>query len=148
MIARNLRLTLACILSLASGAGFAIEFRSVAEPAILYDTPSDKGRKLAIILAGTPVEVVVPLDKWVKVRDPAGILSWIEFRALAERRTLLVTAARTTVRQQADESSPPAFTTIKDAVLEFVEPPVNGWIKVRHPDGASGYLRVTEVWGL
>ncbi|MDO9598257.1 MAG: SH3 domain-containing protein [Azoarcus sp.] len=148
MITRHLRLAIAVALSLASSAGLAIEFRSVATPAILYDTPSDKGRKLSIILAGTPVEVVVALDKWVKVRDPAGALSWIDRQLLAERRTLLVTVAQTPVRQQADESSSPVFTTVKDAVLDFAEPPENGWVKVRHRDGASGYLRVNEVWGL
>lgn len=145
MISRKLALALA--LSLASSAGFAIEFRSVAQPAILYDTPSDKGRKLAIILAGTPVEVVVALDKWIKVRDPDGALTWIERRALAERRTVLVTVARTNVRQQAEETSPAVFATVKNAVLDIAEAPANGWVKVRHRDGASGYLRINEVWG-
>ncbi|WP_232516411.1 SH3 domain-containing protein [Thauera sinica] len=27
-------------------------------------------------------------------------------------------------------------------------PPAEGWAKVRHTDGASGYVRVNEVWGL
>lgn len=141
-------LTLALLLSLASSTAFAIEFRSVAEPAVLYDTPSDKGKKLSIILAGTPVEVVVALDKWVKVRDPGGALSWIDRRALAEQRTVLVTVAQTSVRQEAGDSAPAVFTTVKDAVLNLAEPPANGWVKVRHPDGATGYLRINEVWGL
>lgn len=144
----RLLLTLTLLLSLASSTAFAIEFRSVAEPAVLYDTPSDKGKKLSIILAGTPVEVVVALDKWVKVRDPGGALSWIDRRALAEQRTVLVTVAQTAVRQQAGDSAPAVFTTVKDAVLNLAEPPANGWVKVRHPDGATGYLRINEVWGL
>lgn len=144
----RLLLTLTLLLSLASSTAFAIEFRSVAEPAILYDTPSDKGKKLSIILPGTPVEVVVALDKWVKVRDPAGALTWIDRRALSEQRTLLVTVAQTSVRQHAEDTAPAVFTTVKDAVVNLAEPPANGWVKVRHADGATGYLRINEVWGL
>jgi len=148
MRSHSLKLALVLALTLASTASFAIEFRSVAAPSILYDTPSEKGRKLAIILAGTPVELVVSLDKWVKVRDPAGGLSWIDRRALADKRTVIVKVAQTSVRQLADDTSPAAFITVKDAVLELAEGPVAGWIKVRHADGASGYLHVNEVWGL
>lgn len=148
MRTRHLLCGLALLLSMASTTASAIEFRSIAEPAILYDTPSDKGKKLSIILTGTPVEVVVALDKWVKVRDPSGALSWIDRRALLEQRTLLVTVAQTSVRQQAAESAPAAFTTVKDGILNLAEPPANGWVKVRHADGATGYLRINEVWGL
>lgn len=143
-----LKLGAALVLAAVSTASFAIDFRSVLTPSIVYDTPSDKGKKLAIVLAGTPVEMVVTLDKWVKVRDPSGSLSWIDRRALADKRTVLVTVAQATVRQTANDNAPAAFTTVKDAVLELVEPAAAGWIKVRHADGASGYLRVNEVWGL
>ncbi|MBR0566345.1 hypothetical protein J5J83_09485 [Azoarcus sp. L1K30] len=148
MRTRYLKLWAALALAAVSTASFAIDFRSVSTPSIVYDTPSDKGRKLAIVLAGTPVEMVVTLDKWVKVRDPSGSLSWIDRRALADKRTVLVTVAQATVRQTANDNAPAVFTTVKDAVLEFVESAAAGWIKVRHADGASGYLRVNEVWGL
>lgn len=148
MTSRSLRVALVLAVSLACGTAFAIEFRSVSEAAILYDTPSEKGRKLSIIRAGTPVEIVVDLDKWVKVRDPAGALTWIDRRVLAEKRTVLVTAEQATVRQQATESAPPAFTAVRDVVLEVSGSPADGWIGVRHADGASGYLRTSEVWGL
>lgn len=143
-----LKLGAALALAVVSTASLAIDFRSVASPSILYDTPSDKGRKVAILLAGTPVETVVSLDKWVKVRDPAGSLSWIERRALVDKRTVLVSVPQATVRKTSSDAAPAVFTSVKDAVLELAEPPALGWIKVRHADGASGYLRVNEVWGL
>ncbi|ANQ85980.1 SH3 domain-containing protein [Azoarcus olearius] len=148
MLTSSLRLALSIALAGACGAAHAIEYRSVAEPAILYDTPSDKGHKLYVIGAGTPVEVVVSLDKWVKVRDPGGALTWIERRALAERRTVIVTAARAAVRQQPAGDAPVVFEAAKDVVLEHAAAPADGWVRVRHPDGASGFVRVTEVWGL
>lgn len=148
MKSRTLGLIAALALTLVSGVASAIEFRSVTEPSILYDTPSDKGRKLSIILTGTPVEVVVELDKWLKVRDPAGALSWIDRRAVSTERTVLVTSASATVRQQASDTSPAVFTTVRDAVLQLNGSAENGWVRIRHADGTQGFLRVSEVWGL
>ena len=89
---------------LAGAPSHALEYRSVATPAILYDAPSDQGRKLYIIAKQTPVEVVVSLEKWVKVRDMGGGLTWIERSRLSEHRTLQVSAARATVRQKPEEA--------------------------------------------
>ncbi len=141
------RLGLALLLACAAPSALAIEFRSVAEPAILYDVPSDKGKRLYIIAPGTPVEVVVTLDKWIKVREPGTAIAWIERRALAARRTVQVTAARTTIRQRPAESATPVFEAGRNVVLELAEPPADGWVKVRH-DGATGYARAGDVWGL
>lgn len=142
-------LLLAVLAGLAAAApALALEYRSVAAPAILYDAPSDQGRKLFVIAKQTPVEVVVSLDKWVKVRDMGGGLTWIERSRLSDHRTLQVSAARATVRQKPEEAAPPVFEANRDVVLDLAEPPAAGWVKVRHRDGASGYVRVTDVWGL
>ncbi len=126
----------------------AIEYRSVGQPSIMYDAPSEKGKRLFIVAAGTPLEVVVTLDKWVKVRDAAGALNWVERRALSDKRTVQVTVPRASVRQNPADDAPVAFEAAKDVVLEFVAQSGNGWIQVRHKDGTSGYLRVTEAWGV
>jgi len=36
----------------------------------------------------------------------------------------------------------------KWVAVEFVESASPGWAKVRHRDGATGYIRSTQVWGL
>src|SRR6266404_5188666 len=46
-------------LLLCSGAAVALEYRSVAEAAILYDAPSAKAQKLFVLSRDYPVEVVV-----------------------------------------------------------------------------------------
>lgn len=132
----------------AAAPAFALEYRSVAAPSILYDAPSEQGKRLYVVARQTPVEVVVSLDKWVKVRDMGGGLSWIERGRLSEQRTLQVSAARATVRQKPEESAPAVFEAARDVILELAEPPAAGWVKVRHRDGLTGYVRVTEVWGL
>ena len=143
------RVVAAFILSIAATAALAIDYRSIEVPAaILYDSPSQKGKKLYLIKAQTPVEAVVRLEGWVKVRDAEGTLAWIEARNLGERRTLVVTAPRAEIRE-ADKAEAPVVTTLdKWVVVDFVEPASPGWAKVRHRDGATGYMRSTQVWGL
>ena len=143
------RAVAAFILSSAATAALAIDYRSIEVPAaILYDSPSQKGKKLYLIKAQTPVEAVVRLEGWVKVRDAEGTLAWIEARNLGERRTLVVTAPRAEIRE-ADRAEASVVTTLdKWVVVDFVEPASPGWTKVRHRDGATGYVRSTQVWGL
>lgn len=148
-----LRRALGILVVLAAGAAAgpagAIEYRSVAaEAAILYDAPSTQARKLFILSRHYPVEVIVSLDKWLKVRDASGSLAWVERSKLSERRMVLVTAPRAEVRQAPAATAPVVFVAEKDVVLELIEPPGSGWARVRHRDGESGYVEIGRLWGV
>lgn len=125
----------------------AAEFRSVAEPAVLYDAPSTAAKPLYVLSRQYPVEVIVNLEAWVKVRDHTGALAWIEKRALAERRTLLVTAPSAEVRRRPEPEAPLAFEAAQNVVLELIAIVPGGWLRVRHADGADGFVRFNQVWG-
>lgn len=143
------RTLLALSLLGAAGATLAIDYRSVVVPAaILYDAPSQQGKKLYLIKAQTPVEVVVRLEGWFKVRDAEGTLAWIESRSLGERRMLVVTVPRAEIRQSDKPEAPLVAELDKWVAIEFVESASPGWAKVRHSDGVTGYIRSTQVWGL
>ena len=139
---------LALLLLLASGAAMALDYRSVAEATALYDAPSQKAKPLFAIAAGTPVEAVVLLDAWAKVRDSKGDLAWIERRMLSERRMLQVRGERAQIRARAEDAAPLKFEAETDVVLEVLEQPGNGWAKVRHRDGQEGFVKLAQVWGL
>lgn len=149
---RPLRICLAALATTALAAAtpaLGLDYRSVSEAAVMYDAPSAKAKPLFIAARYTPVEVVVALDGWLKVRDATGTpLLWVERRLLAEQRTVVVTAARAQIRAQADEASAVVFEAEKDVVMELVEPAPAGWAKVRHRDGQGGYVRTAQVWGL
>ena len=51
----------------------AFDYLTVAEAAPMYDAPSAKSRPVFVILAGTPVEQVVSIEGWFKVRDSRGL---------------------------------------------------------------------------
>lgn len=126
----------------------ALEFRSVTEPAaILYDAPSVKAQKLFVLSQGYPVEVVVRLEGWTKVRDDAGDFAWIENNHLSERRTVMVKVTSAEARQAANENSPVVFTAEKSVFLELVDMAA-GWAKVRHNGGVTGFIKVSQLWGL
>jgi SH3-like domain-containing protein len=139
----------ALLLALGAVSAHAIEYRSVAvDAAILYDAPSAQARKLFLLSRYYPVEVIVTLEKWMKVRDASGALAWVEIRNLSEKRTVLINAAMADVRQSPNAAAPLAFQVQRDVALELIEFSGGGWIKVRHRDGQSGYLEVSKVWGL
>ena len=77
----------------------ALEFRSVgAKAAILYDAPSAKANRLYVLGKGYPVELLVTLEGWYKVRDATGELAWIEAKDLSPARMVMVKVARADVR--------------------------------------------------
>lgn len=132
----------------AAGAAHALEFKSVgAAPALLYDAPSAKGRKVFIAPRGMPVEVVLTYGAWSKVRDAAGDLAWVESKLLTPKRNVVVNAASARVRETAADSAHVVFTADKGVLLELVDAASAGWVKVRHRDGQGGFVRAAEIWG-
>jgi SH3-like domain-containing protein len=130
--------------------GLALDFKSVAAPrAILYDAPSQSATKLYILGQFYPVEVIVNLGAWLKVRDAQGGIHWVESKMLSTLRTVLVTAQQADIRQEADANTNLVATVEQDVALEVVDlKPVNGWLKVKHIQGVTGFIPLTSVWGL
>ena len=138
-----------CVMALLlSTAAAAIDYKSVGMvPAVMYDAPGLKARKIYIAPPGMPLEVVLVNGDWSRVRDASGELSWVESRQLNDQRTLIVEVPLATVRASASDNAAPVFTAAQGVVLTLAEPIASSWIKVRHRDGESGYLKAAEVWG-
>ena len=136
-------------LLLAAVSAQAFDFKSVGNaPAILYDAPSTGGQKLFVAPRGMPLEVVLSYGEWDKVRDASGEMAWTEAKGLSARRNLVARVANLKVRASPDETSSPVLLLDKGVLLEMMEQPGSGWIKVRHKDGQVGYVKTSEVWGL
>ena len=135
--------------AICGGAAGAAEFGSVGTPgAILYDAPSDGARKVAVAPRGMPVELLSLLDRWVKVRDLTGQVLWIARGDVARERTVIASMTAT-VRAAPEESAELVLRAERGVVFQLLDPaPVSGWVRVRHQDGSSGFVRVREVWGL
>jgi SH3-like domain-containing protein len=145
---RPIRLPLLLAASALAAGAQAADYRSVQDSAaVLYDAPSRQATPLFVVSRNYPLEVIVNLEAWVKVRDHAGALTWIEKKALSDRRTVLVTAPAAEARQRAEDAAPAVFSAAQNVTLELLEVAPNGWLRVRHSDGASGFVRATSVWG-
>ncbi len=134
---------------LVSNTASALEFKAVgANPTILYDTPSAKGKKLFVAPRGMPVEIVLNYGEWTKVRDASGGLAWLEAKSLVAKRNVIVQVASAKVRATADDAAFIQFTADKGVLLELQsEAAANGWLKVKHRDGQVGFVKAVEVWG-
>lgn len=148
----DMKLSVASALSLTfiamAGAARAVDYASVADSsAILYDAPSIKAKKMFVVSRYWPMELVVSLDAWVKVRDSSGSLTWIERRALGSQRFVLVTATLAVVRQAPEENAAVVMQARQQVALELLESTGTGWLKVRHADGLTGYIKTADVWG-
>jgi SH3-like domain-containing protein len=134
----------------ASQASYAAEFRSVnVAAAVLWDGPSDKAKKIFVAPRGMPVELVSTLNTWSKVRDVAGDISWVAGSDLSKTRTVLATTLAT-VRTAAQESAPLAFQAERGVTLELLDAgqATAGFVRVKHKDGTTGFVKISEVWGL
>lgn len=128
----------------------AAEFRAASDEAvILYDAPSAQSQKLFVVNQGYPLEVVVTVQGWVKVRDASGALSWADARKVSTKsRSVMVKVAQASVRQTADDGAAVVFQAQQHVLLELLTEATGAWLRVKHRDGATGFIRASNVWGV
>lgn len=147
MMQKTLRFC-AALLLISASAVQSVEYVSVKESnAILYDAPSVKAKKLFVVNRYMPLEQVVVLDNWVKVRDKSGGLFWVEKRLLSSTRYVFALLPIVDVLDKPEDGASKVFQVRQQIALELLEATGTGWIKVKHLDGEIGYVRSAEVWG-
>lgn len=126
------------------------EFRSVAfAKTILYEAPSATTKRVYLVGEGYPLEIIVSLGDWLKVRDPYGTLSWAESKNLQSKRTVIVKVDKANIYKDPESKSALVATIEKDVVIELSDPLItNGWIKVRYQQDLDGYIQTSQVWGI
>jgi SH3-like domain-containing protein len=126
------------------------EFRSVSSgKTILYEAPSATTKKVYLVGEGYPLEIIVNLGDWLKVRDSSGTLSWVESKNLQSKRTVIVKVDKANIYKEPESKSALIATTEKDVVIELSDPLItNGWIKVRYQQDLDGYIQTSQVWGI
>ena len=157
---RRLPTTFPLVLALATGllgngAG-AADYKSTAEaPTLLYDAPSTKARPLFVFGRDVPLEVLVTVEGWTKIRDVGGVFGWVPNKNLADKRMLVVRVPVAEVRANPDDAAPLVFRAEQNVLLDLAESATSpgttatpGWVKARHRDGQTGYVRVNQVFGL
>ncbi len=102
--------------------------------------------------ATIPLEVIVNVEGWLKVRDAGGTVAWVEKKSVGDKHVLLVRGAVADILASPDAAAPVVFKAEQNVLLELVDPDfataTPGWAKVRHRDGQVGFVRIAQVWGL
>ncbi|NHQ84506.1 SH3 domain-containing protein [Iodobacter sp. HSC-16F04] len=143
-----IKLSVIAALVLSANAAFALEYRSVARHgAVLSEAPGDEAKKLFLASKGMPLELLAEQGDWARVRDKAGSLAWLRKKDLSTKHTVQV-LRDATIYKAADAKSAIIYRAGKDLLLDLQENTRTGWLKVKHRDGASGFIRIEEVWGV
>ena len=126
------------------------EFRSVSiSKTILYEAPSATTKRVYLVSEGYPLEVIVNLGDWLKVRDPYGTLGWVESKNLQSKRTVIVKVDKANIFKEPELKSALLANIEKDVVIELSDPLItSGWSKVRYQQDLDGYIQASQVWGI
>ena len=151
-MAHPARLLLLLAIAGAAWLASAAEFRSTSEVAVLYDAPSSKAKPLFVIGRDTPLETIVSVEGWLKVRDVGGTIAWIDRKNVGDKRMLIVRAPVAEVLAGPADNAALVFKAEQNVLLELADmayvSTTPGWAKVRHRDGQVGFVRISQVWGL
>ena len=112
---------------------FSAEFIAVkTKKSILYEGPSESTSKEFIVTQSYPLQVLVKLKDWIKVRDHEGKISWIKAKDITRDRTVL------TLKNNVILFYKPSYSSVKladisvNVALRLVSPlNTDGWIEVK-----------------
>lgn len=136
------------VAALATSLQAAPLFISIGDkPAIVFDAPSVKAAKTFILMRQQPVEVLVKLDKWIKIRDADNTVGWVEGNAVEPKRRAQVSAPLADIRTMPNLASSLVFEAQRAVILDVTGATIDGWVPVRHRDGQQGFVRKSQVWG-
>jgi SH3-like domain-containing protein len=140
------------VLFVLSDGAWAAEFHATTDVTVMYDAPSAKARPLFVLGRDIPLEMIVNVEGWMKVRDVGGTVAWVDKKSIGDKRMLVVRAAVADILANPVDSAPLVFKAEQHVLLEVADTSyvttTPGWVKVRHRDGQVGYVRIAQVWGV
>ncbi len=122
---------------------------------MLYDAPSAQGASRCSCSAATRrSRCIVNVEGWIKVRDVGGTIGWIDTQGRSATSACCVVRvadgrrARQSRRQRAARVPGRAERAARARrAARHVATATPGWVKVRHRDGQTGYVRIAQVFG-
>ena len=138
------------VLMFFNGLVFA-DFISVkTKKALLYEGPSASTKKLYIVTEGYPLEIMVNLKDWKKVKDHTGNISWIQSNFVDKNRTVMTIKDNVNLYHKASLQSSKLGQISEFVILNLNSTLVtDGWVHVQSQlEGLTGYVRIDKVWGL
>ena len=127
------------------------DFMSVnADQAFLHEAPSDSTKKSYIVTRGYPLEVIVSLKEWKKVKDHEGLINWIKTSDLSSKRTVLNLKGDNSIYLEPSSASPILAKVNDNVTLELLDVnKIDAWVKVYSKVGdIEGFINASDLWGI
>ena len=127
------------------------DFMSVnTDQAFLHEAPSGSTKKVFIVTKGYPLEVIVSLKEWKKVKDHEGLINWIKTSDLSSKKTVLNLKDNNSIYLEPSSESPMLAKVNKNVTLELLdEKKIDDWVKVYSKVGdIEGFIKATDLWGI
>jgi len=102
--------------------------------------------------SGFPVEVVTTKGEWLQVRDFEGANGWVHKKTTQKTAFAIVKANKGTdqqinVRQEPDPKAAVVARAGYGVVFKVLERK-DGWVRVEHGQGVTGWVDGRLLWGL
>ena len=96
---------------------------------------------------GLPVQVVDETSEWRKICDPDGGVVWVASAMVDGRRTVMAEGQSALALRKGPDDAAAAGAYLRPRAIAALGRCRAGWCEV-NADGAAGWVRQTEVWGL
>ncbi len=143
-----------CLLGLlvSTAAVAAAEMVAVANDNVnLRSGPGTKYRVTWKLGAGFPLKVLKRKGNWLRVRDFEGTIGWINRNVVNRTPHMIVKVNRKSKKRINVRSGPGTDKRIVakayyGVVFRTLEKK-NGWVRVRHEKGVTGWIKRSLLWG-
>ena len=103
-----------------------------------------------MVTKGYPLEVIVSLKEWKKVKDHEGLINWIKTSDLSSKRTVLNLKGDNPIYLEPSSASPILAKVNENVTLELLDAKkIDDWVKVYSKVGdIEGFIKATDLWGI
>ncbi len=141
------RLCLGLVFALFLATSAHAEMVSIAGDKVnMRSGPGEQHAILWEIRKGYPLKIIARQGKWLKVRDFENDTGWVYKPLVSREAHLVVNRPRVNIRSGPGEKYGLVGKAEYGVVLKTVQRK-NGWVKVRHENGLSGWVLRTLLWG-
>ncbi|WP_456385012.1 SH3 domain-containing protein [Desulfolithobacter sp.] len=113
--------------------------------------PGTRYRVLWILGEGFPLKVLKRSGNWLRVKDFEGTIGWVN-KKLVNRTPHMIVKVHKNSKKRINVRSGPGtkYRIVAKAYYGVVFKTLerkNGWVKVEHPGGVTGWIKRTLLWG-
>jgi len=96
---------------------------------------------------GLPVQVIDETSDWRRICDPDGGVAWVSSAMVEGRRTVMAMGTQAVALRQSPSDTAPAAAYLRPRSIADLGEARGDWRQV-NADGAKGWVKPSEVWGL